>query len=150
MSNQRQDRPKSSRSGLWRWTTKERLLISSDGVSWSRKPMEVEKMSRSVVKVMMVFILVTLLAGCAGSAMPNFYKGHYYMAGGEGCTKWRNLSGDRMMCLDDDGKDTGYIEPMTDQQLQMYMNRRAEPAPTFNYQPQLRNCSTLNGLTHCW
>ncbi|TSA40448.1 MAG: hypothetical protein D4R63_06140 [Methylococcaceae bacterium] len=75
------------------------------------------------MKILTLALVIIFLGGCA-SAMPNFYNGHYYMAGGKGCSNWRPLSGDRMMCQDDERNDTWAISPMTDQQLQMYRHNQ--------------------------
>lgn len=77
---------------------------------------------------MLNFLLVIIaisLTGCA-SAMPNFYDGHYYMVGDSNCVDGRPLSNNRIMCIDSSGKETGWREAMTDQQLQMYNNERQQ------------------------
>ena len=72
-------------------------------------------------KIGMLVVISTLLVGC-GSAMPNFYNGYYYMAGGSDCVDWRDIGNTRMMCMDSDGNETGYILPMTNQEMQVYKN----------------------------
>jgi hypothetical protein len=105
-------------------------------------------------KIGMLIAVSALIAGCAGSAMPNFYKGHYYMAGGPGCTQWRELSGTRMMCIDSDGNDNGYIVPMTDQQLEMYRHKQTMQSNSYNnnnnnYDSGPVFCNTIGTMTFC-
>jgi hypothetical protein len=51
----------------------------------------------------------------------------------KGCSNWRPLSGNRMMCQDDERNDTWAISPMTDQQLQMYqMNKQQNKTTNTN------------------
>jgi hypothetical protein len=85
-------------------------------------PQGLEKIMKTLT--LTLALVSFFLGGCAGSAMPNFYNGYYYMAGGKGCSNWRSLSGNRMMCQDDERKDTWAISPMTDQQLQMYRHNQ--------------------------
>ena len=42
------------------------------------------------------------------------------MGGDPACAKYKMLSGSRIMCMDENGKDTGYRDAMTSQQMQMY------------------------------
>ena len=67
--------------------------------------------------------LIVILAGCA-SAMPNFHNGKYYMAGDSSCQQARQYTEDKIMCIDGNGKETGWREAMTDQQLQMWQHNQ--------------------------
>jgi hypothetical protein len=51
-------------------------------------------------------------------------NGHYFVAGDKNCVQYRMLSSDSIMCLDKHGKETGYRNAMTDQELQMYMQQQ--------------------------
>lgn len=70
-------------------------------------------------------IVISIFSGCA-SAMPNAINGKYYMAGDSNCARYRILSSDRIMCINSDGKETGYRDAMSDQELQMYHYNRSE------------------------
>ncbi len=63
---------------------------------------------------------VLLASGCATVATPSLLGQHYYMMGDSKCLQGRFLSDTRMMCLDKNGKDTGYRDGMTYEQLQRY------------------------------
>ncbi|MDP3279483.1 MAG: hypothetical protein Q8M57_00245 [Nitrosomonas sp.] len=109
------------------------------------------------MKNILVIILVTSLAGCVSSAAPNFYNGRYYMAGDESCVQIRALSDTRVMCADTNGKETGYREAMTDQQLQMYQhNQQMDAQALDNFtksmrrnRPKYTNCTTFSGGVDC-
>jgi hypothetical protein len=70
-------------------------------------------------------IATFVLSGCA-SAMPNAINGKYYMAGDSNCKRYRQILDDRIMCIDSDGRDTGYRDAMSDQELQMYHYKQVE------------------------
>ena len=73
-------------------------------------------------------IPILILSGCA-SAIPNAINGKYYMAGDSNCKRYRVISDDRIMCIDSDGRDTGYRNAMNNQELQMYQfNQSREDA----------------------
>jgi len=107
-------------------------------------------------KVLVIIILAltaTIVTGC--SAKPNFINGKYYMAGDSNCRKYRVLTSSRIMCKDSNGKDMGYRDAMTNQQLQMYMHKES-----MDQQEQARqaqqvqnnrrvNCVTVGGFTTC-
>lgn len=70
--------------------------------------------------------LLVVTAGCASqAATPNFVNGRYFMGGDDSCKHYRMLSSDRIMCVDSAGRDTGYRDAMTDQQLMMWQQNRA-------------------------
>ena len=102
------------------------------------------------MRSILIILLVTVLAGCS-SVGPALYNGRYYMIDRSVCVKWREYADNSMLCVDKEGNSIGYVNPMSDQQVQMYLGRRNEPMPTYNYyQPKRNYCSTLNGLTTCW
>lgn len=63
---------------------------------------------------------VLMIAGCASTPEPNFFNGKPYMAGDSDCVKIRALSDTRIMCVDKKGKDTGYRDAMTPEEMQLY------------------------------
>lgn len=71
------------------------------------------------MKSILLIVLVVALTGCA-SAMPNFYNGKYYMAGDSSCSRIRQHTEDKIMCMNSDGEETGWRAAMTDQQLEMW------------------------------
>jgi len=77
------------------------------------------KVSLYTVILFTVIILLSF-SGCTKMAMPNFYNGHYFMAGDNNCRRVRMISDTRIMCYTSEGKETGYRDAMTDQQLSMY------------------------------
>ncbi|HAU5801587.1 TPA: hypothetical protein JD404_16420 [Citrobacter freundii] len=44
------------------------------------------------------------------------------MGGDESCTNYRTIDYARIMCLNDDGVETGYRDAMTPEQIQMYQS----------------------------
>ncbi len=76
------------------------------------------------MKIILVIILATLLAGCAGSARPNFYRGHYYMSGDSNCRYSSERTDTSINCFNSDKEPTGYRDAMTDQELQMYQHNQ--------------------------
>lgn len=81
------------------------------------------------MKILTLALVTILLGGCA-SAMPNFVNGKYYMGGDSNCSRYRILSESQIMCINEDGKDTGYRNAMTDQQLQMYQMQQQQNKTT--------------------
>ena len=77
------------------------------------------------MRIINILVFAIFVSGCAGSAMPNFYNGKYYMAGDSNCRYMRQLEENKIMCSDSSGKEIGYREAMTDQQLQMYMHQQS-------------------------
>ncbi|MEA2018810.1 MAG: hypothetical protein U9N59_10220 [Campylobacterota bacterium] len=76
---------------------------------------------KNKLKLTLLAMVITLIfAGCGRSAQPNFYNGGYYMAGDDNCRRMSRLSDTRINCFNSDGKNMGYRERMTDQQLSMY------------------------------
>jgi len=65
-----------------------------------------------------------IFVGCARTAMPNNFGGKFYMSGDDNCVRARKLSDTRIMCIDANGKETGYREAMTDQEISMYQHNR--------------------------
>lgn len=78
------------------------------------------------MKRVLILFSALMIAGCASTAMPNFYNGNYYMAGDPSCVRMRPLSSNRIMCVDKSGADTGYRDAMTYQEMQMYQIRMAQ------------------------
>lgn len=91
-----------------------------------------------------LLFLPLLLSGCANQAMPNFINGRYYMLGDSSCTRYRTLSDDAVMCLNNKGEETGYRTAMTDQQLMMYQanqQMQAQQMQNINSQIQQNNAN---------
>lgn len=81
--------------------------------------------------------MVFSINGCGGStAMPNSINGRYYMAGDPSCARYRVLSNTRIMCKDSNGRDTGWRNAMTNQEISMYQHNQSQS--NYNYQ-QNRN-----------
>lgn len=97
------------------------------------------------------FIGILSFTGCGG-ATPNAINGKYYMGGDSNCKRYRVISDDRIMCMDSDGRDTGYRNAMSNQELQMYQfNKSREDAAqsqlNYNNQQQAnRNAQYLRNL----
>lgn len=72
-----------------------------------------------------ILLLVLFLSGCGG-ASPRAVNGKYYMGGDSNCEQYRQISSDRIMCYDSDGKQTGWRQAMSDQELQMHMHQKAQ------------------------
>jgi hypothetical protein len=72
------------------------------------------------MKKITMSVLAAVLVGCTSGPAPNFYNGRYYMAGDPTCKNLRGISQTRIMCSDAQGKDTGWRDAMTDQQIQMF------------------------------
>ena len=79
-------------------------------------------------KKIFLFSLLTIISlsitGCSKTAMPNFYNGHYFMAGDDNCRRMSSISSTRIMCYDKNGKEMGWRDAMTDQQLSMYQHNQ--------------------------
>jgi len=71
-----------------------------------------------------VSILLIGLTGCASAARPFSLNGNYFLAGDKNCARYRELSSNSIMCLDKHGKEIGYRNAMTNQDLQMYMQQQ--------------------------
>lgn len=97
------------------------------------------------MKYSLIILLVSLLAGC-GTVGPALYNGRYYMIDDGVCVKWKEhiYYKNSMMCMDKDGKDIGYVNPMSDQQVQMYLGSRNDSTPSSRY------CYTSNGSVTCF
>lgn len=70
-------------------------------------------------------LLMLFLSGCGG-AVPNAINGKYYMGGDSNCKRYRAISDNSIMCMDSDGRETGYRNAMSDQELQMHMYQKAQ------------------------
>jgi len=106
------------------------------------------------MKIISILVFALLVSGCAGSAMPNFYNGKYYLAGDSNCRFMRQLEANRIMCQDASRKDVGYRDAMTDQQLQMYMHQQsmdqANSAMYLQYMQQnMQQNQPVNLKTNC-
>ena len=77
------------------------------------------------MKITVVLLSLMLLTGCASAPAPNFFNGQYYMAGDASCESVRALSDTRVMCIDKDGKDTGYRDAITAEQITMWGQQQA-------------------------
>lgn len=75
------------------------------------------------MKIFTFICLAILLGGCV-SATPNLINGKYYMSGDKDCRTYRQVSENQVMCGDKNGKQTGYRNAMTDQELQMHMHNQ--------------------------
>lgn len=100
---------------------------------------------------MSILGVLLLFSGCAGRAIPNNIGGKYYMAGDDKCKKARRIADSRIMCINSDGKETGYRDAMTDQELQMYMHRDAqEEASSRSINNQLNYNNQQNMNRNLW
>jgi hypothetical protein len=98
------------------------------------------------MKIVLLMGLIVILTGCR-YAQPNFYNGRYYMAGDKNCARMKKLSDTRIMCENTDGKETGYRDAMTDQQLQMWRHNQQIQQQN---QPTYTNCyKTYGGGVNC-
>lgn len=106
---------------------------------------------KKLLLVISSLIVILSLTGCGG-ASPRALNGKYYMAGDSNCKRYRVISDDRIMCIDSDGRDTGYRNAMNNQELQMYQfNQSREDAAwqqvNYNNQQQAnRNAQYLRNL----
>jgi len=66
-----------------------------------------------------------LFSGCSRGASPQSVNGKYYMGGDDSCIRYRVYDDNRIICIDSDGKDTGYRSAMSNQELQMHMNQKS-------------------------
>ncbi|MGB5964490.1 MAG: hypothetical protein WBG65_03040 [Sulfurimonadaceae bacterium] len=80
-------------------------------------------MKKIMLSIVSIAIMINF-TGCSRTAMPNLVAGKYYMAGDDNCRKYRVLSSTRIMCQDANGKDMGYRDAMTNQQISMYQHNR--------------------------
>lgn len=71
----------------------------------------------------LVLFLMVVLTGCASVASPSLLDNNYYMMGDSSCVRARFISDTRIMCIQNDGTETGYRDAMTPQELQMYQVR---------------------------
>ena len=108
--------------------------------------------------VAIVSILSMLITGCFRTAKPNLFNGNYYMSGDSACASARALSDTRILCIDTDGKETGYRDAMTNQQLEMYRFeqqelsesiRRAGEAWAPKRTTTTTNCYRIGGMLSC-
>lgn len=81
-----------------------------------------------------------LLAGCASSGDGSrlaMINGHYYIGGDAACSRYKpDPNGNRILCLDAQGKPTNFRTPLSDQELLAYrQNQVAYNQPTYTYQP---------------
>jgi hypothetical protein len=78
------------------------------------------------MKYVIIFLCAIVVSGCATSPAPNLFNGNYYMVGDSSCVQGRSLTSTRIMCIDENGKETGYRDAMTRDQMQMYQAQSAE------------------------
>lgn len=69
---------------------------------------------------------VFFLGGCATTAAPNLYAGQYYLAGDAACASFTSISSTRIMCTDKKGRQSGYRDAMTAQDLQVWQIQVAQ------------------------
>lgn len=98
-------------------------------------------MKKSSLLLTAIFVLI--LTGCASTAMPNNIAGKFYMAGDSNCVRYRQLTNSRIMCIDENGREVGYRDAMTDQELQMYMHNR-----TIEQQKSAESSRSLDNLNN--
>lgn len=84
-----------------------------------------ENVLKKLMKVLAVSIMATTVSGCASVATPNFYNGDYYMAGDDNCKRISVKAPYTIYCHTEDGTVTGYRRAMTQQQIDMYMHKKA-------------------------
>lgn len=75
------------------------------------------------MKKISALLALLALCGCSQTAAPLFFNGQYYMAGDPSCRYIRPVSNTRVMCNDGKdgrGRNTGWRDAMTLQQIQMY------------------------------
>lgn len=80
----------------------------------------------------LAIVLSLGFSGCSKTAMPNLIAGKYYMAGDDNCVRYKMLSDSRIMCQDSDGKDIGYRDPMTAQEISIYQQVSQQQSAQFN------------------
>lgn len=78
------------------------------------------------MRVIIALIGSVALSGCATTAAPYLFAGNYYLGGDKPCKTWRAVSDRRIMCFDKAGKQSGYRDAMTSQQLQMWQHQAAQ------------------------
>jgi hypothetical protein len=93
------------------------------------------------MKKIAALVVSLSLSGCVSTpeATPNFINGNYYMGGDPSCARYRTMSDSRIMCLASDGKETGYRDAMTPQQIQMYQHQQM--LRQIQYQQELQSTS---------
>lgn len=101
------------------------------------------------MKVFTLALFVIFLSGCAASATPKLVNGKYYMGGDSNCYRYRIVTDNLIMCINRDGRDTGYREAMTEQQLQMYLYERERLDRLLEYKPTHTNCYKTYGGMSC-
>ena len=69
-------------------------------------------------------VAILSLSGCGGPS-PRALNGKYYWMGDSNCKRYRILSENSIMCFNSDGKEVGYRNAMSDQELQMYRFNQA-------------------------
>ena len=68
-----------------------------------------------------------LLQGCVSpSAEPHKYMGQYFMVGDSNCRRFNHRSYNTINCFDYDGVLRGYRAAMTDQDMQMYIEKKRQ------------------------
>lgn len=79
-------------------------------------------------KYFSAFLLLVVFLGLSGcSARPQAINGKYYMGGDDSCRGYRIIGDSRIMCIDSNGKETGYRDAMSQQDMNMYtMQKQAE------------------------
>lgn len=82
-----------------------------------------------------VCLIVPGLSGCSGGAKPNLINGKYYMGGDSKCKRYRVISNSRIMCQDSKGRDMGWRDAMTNQQISMWQHNQSQS--NYDYQQQM-------------
>ena len=78
------------------------------------------------MRYMLIIFFGFIVSGCATSPAPNLFNGNYYMVGDSNCVQGRSVTSTRIMCIDKNGKETGYRDAMTREQIQMYQYQAAQ------------------------
>lgn len=101
------------------------------------------------MKKIIVVAGILFISGCATTAMPNYFNGNYYMAGDDTCRQVRPLSATRVMCMDASGRETGYRDAMTVEQMQMYQMSQQQAQSQQSQQPRSKtvNCRKIGDLS---
>jgi len=85
-----------------------------------------------LLKKICAISMTAFIAGCSTYAAPNYFEGNYYMAGDNNCVRFRPLFGNRIMCVDKNGRDTEPREALTYGQLQAYQMHMQQQQAQFD------------------
>jgi len=114
----------------------------------------IRKIMKNIFRILSIVLIAISFNGCLyqNIAIPNLIAGKYYLAGDDVCSRYRVISDTRIMCLDINGKEMGWRDAMTDQEISMYqhnqqMNAQAAQQQNYNTQQQINrsNYNTQQG-----